>query len=228
MKKALYLGLHCVEESIDRLVTHYPIISIHPRPKSDPMIVSAFQNFEHYSDLIFTSKTALTLFFGYAPHFGIEPAQIGSKIITVVGKSTAAAAARHGLNAAYPPKDETAEGLAALLSQQDLSGAYFFWPHSALSRSILPAFFKARGIKFCDCIFYDTYPNRHLPPIDLNQFDEIIFTSPSTVDAFKELLGEIPMDKQITAIGPVTQAYLNTFIRARCPDYPARTLPNCS
>lgn len=208
MKKILYLGLNLPYKPIEGEITHYPIISVVPRSADDPAIVAAFNNFQHYTDLVFTSKTGVTIFFEHAEHFGIDLATVGSKIISVVGEATAATVSGYGLNAASPPHDETAEGLAAMLSQQDLSSAHIFWPHSALSRQILPAFFKQHSIRFCECIFYDTLPNHHLPLINPHDFDEIIFTSPSTVDAYIELLGDIPPHKQVTAIGSVTADYL--------------------
>jgi uroporphyrinogen-III synthase len=42
-------------------------------------------------------------------------------------------------------------------------------------------------------------------------FDEIVFTSPSTVAAFKEIFGALPRGKKLVAIGPITEEALDLF-----------------
>jgi uroporphyrinogen-III synthase len=58
---------------------------------------------------------------------------------------------------------------------------------------------------------YETVAQRVEPVPDLRLFDEIVFTSPSTVDAFFEIFGHIPSGKKIVAIGPVTADRLAGF-----------------
>ncbi|MBA2728377.1 MAG: uroporphyrinogen-III synthase, partial [Parachlamydiaceae bacterium] len=166
--------------------------------------------FDAYTHLVITSKTAISLLFEFAENYGIAKKTILDKKVIVVGKATAAAAAEYGLSATFPVADETAEGMVTILKGQNLQAAYLFWPHSVLSRSILPEFFQNEGLRYCDAVLYDTIPNCkiHYPQLDLNVIDEIVFTSPSTVDAFCQILGPIPWHKQITSIGPITAAYL--------------------
>ena len=45
--------------------------------------------------------------------------------------------------------------------------------------------------------------------INLLEFDEIFFTSPSTVDGFLNIFGAFPKNgPRLVSIGPITKAYL--------------------
>lgn len=212
MKKILYLGLSLPRGPLEGEIIHWPIIKIVPRSINDPDIQNAFQNFDAYTHLVITSKTTIPLLFEFAKGFGIAERAVQAKYVFAVGKATAATAISHGISATFPVTDETAEGLVAAIKNYDLHNAYLFWPHSALSRSILPDFFNKEKIKYSSAIFYDTIPNREICTLpDLTLIDEIVFTSPSTVDAYCQILGPIPWHKQITPIGPVTAAHLSNL-----------------
>jgi uroporphyrinogen-III synthase len=101
-------------------------------------------------------------------------------------------------------ENETAEGVVELLEKHDFSGAYFLWPHSLLSRPLLSDYLASRKIPCDACVFYETHTRRPASLPDLSLYDEIVFTSPSTVDAFVALYGALPTDKLLTPIGPVT------------------------
>jgi uroporphyrinogen-III synthase len=209
VKKILYLGLTLPYIPLIGEIVHCPIIKIVSRSASDPAIQNAFQNFDAYTHLVITSKTTIPLLFEFAKSFGITESTLQAKKVFAVGRATAASAISCGMSAIYPIADETAEGLVAAIKNKDMHDAYFFWPHSALSRSILPDFFNIEKIKYTGTIFYDTIPNCEIFPLpDLTDIDEIVFTSPSTVDAYCQILGPIPWDKQITPIGPITTAHL--------------------
>ncbi len=208
MKKILYLGLTPPYKALDGDVFHYPIIRINARSFQDAFIKEAFADFGLYTHFSITSKTSIPLLFHYAQYFGFDDQVIRQKKVIAVGKATAAAAIKNGLQVACVADEETAEGMVAMLKNKNLNQAYLFWPHSALSRRILPDFFKSQSMKFRECIFYDTHPNFDSFPshLKIEEYDEIVFTSPSTVDAYLAIIGSIPWHKQITPIGPVTAA----------------------
>ena len=58
------------------------------------------------------------------------------------------------------------------------------------------------------CPIYDTRTVQPKVVPDLTKVDEIVFTSPSTVKAFLDVFSEIPQDKKLTTIGPVTEQAL--------------------
>lgn len=203
MKRVLYLGLEVPDEwAKAHDVTHLPLIRVVPRSKSDPSIQEALEDLNDCTHVLFTSKTAVDIFFDYATENlnGISFAAVGAK--------TAARIESRGYTPSIIAKNETAEGLVAALSEHHLSDAYIFWPHSALSRPILKDWMDQQKIRNRTTIFYDTEPC--FPPIlpNLEAFDEIVFTSPSTVDAYILHFKLLPKDNIINCIGPITLQYL--------------------
>lgn len=208
----LYLGLQVPEELTNERVTHCPLIQIIPRSLNDPFVQSAMLAFSDYTHLLFTSKSSVTLFFEYASHFDISMESIQSKTIIVVGQKTASKLQDFGVIPQAIAEEETAEGVTKLLQEMSLEQANFFWPHSARSRSIISNWLTTNGIRHCSCIFYDTIYIKPEALPDLNSFEEIMFTSPSTVDAFIACYGRLPTNKKLSCKGPVTEAYLRCQI----------------
>lgn len=212
MSAILYLGLELPDHLKSEHVIHYPIIRIVPRPREDQEIRRAFAEFDLYTHIIFTSKAAAGIFFSYAADFGISMDAMGQKKLIAVGQSTAGKIRLCGANAAYVASHETAEGIIEILERLDLSTAHFLWPRSALSRPLLKEWMQAREIMYCDCIFYDTLKHTPDPLPNLTLCREIIFTSPSTVDAFMATFGSLPENVTLSCIGPITQQRLKAVL----------------
>lgn len=212
-KKALYLGLDPSRYKDQGNIYHLPMIEIVARSINSHEIREAFEGLPFYTHIIFTSRNAARIF--VETQNTLMKRDINKNYITIaVGKATASLLIKMGLAPQLTAKNETAEGIIQVLSQLDLSNAFCFWPHSAISRPVITDFFLKQKIRFTDCALYDTLPRRHENLPDLNDFKEIIFTSPSTVDAFLQFFPGIPEDIKITSIGPVTEKYLST-IKAR-------------
>jgi uroporphyrinogen-III synthase len=203
-KKVLYVGLNPPSVIVDQ-VEHCPLIHIVPRSIDNLLIQNSFQDIEEYTHVVFTSKNGVRIFFKYLDQLNIK---IGHQHFIAIGKATAQAIEQCGQTVLLTSNDEHAEGLIAAIDKLSFANSYFFWPHSAGSRQVIPNYFKLRNIRFRECVFYETqsFIPSSLP--DLKKFQEIVFTSPSTVDAFIEAFGEIPWGKKITPIGPVTEAHL--------------------
>lgn len=193
MKKRLYLGLECALDLSDWL--HFPVIKIVPRE------IHTALKLESYTHLIFTSKTAVKIL--------NEKTRIPKECTIIsVGSKTSAALESLNIICHYTAKEETAEGIVDLLETMDLKKAHVFWPHSALSRSLLTDYFEKKDILCTDCVLYDTVLHNPGPLPNLQNIEEILFTSPSTVDNFLILCPKIPPHIKLTAIGPVTRQHL--------------------
>ncbi len=209
MQQTLYLGLEPSRDPSFQGV-HFPIITIKPFPIESPDIQDTLTDLEHFTLLIFTSKIAVQLFHHLLEISNRSIHSLSTSIkIVAVGKVTATYLDKFGFSHVSTAKEETAEGVVELLSQLNLDNPYILWPHSALSRPVLPEFFESRGWRYKECILYDTVTSQANPLPDLSQFHTIVFTSPSTVDAFLVRYGAIPLEKQLVALGPITQERLD-------------------
>ncbi len=153
----------------------------------------------------------------YLEILGFTHESWANKIIAVVGKATAQHLHSHGLIPQIIAKEETAEGLIAELEtlSYDFKEADVFWPHSKLSRPLLKEYFIHRQMTFTECPLYETLPLRPCPLPKLEEFDEIVFTSPSTIDAFLTFYDRLPKNKNLVSIGPITEHYLKQLLKTK-------------
>ena len=203
MRRVLYLGIEVPQRFEAPGLIHYPIIKIVPRPMDTRLL----RDFFFVTHLIFTSKPAVQVFSNYG-------LQVQEKQIIAVGTATASRLAECGMSVAVIAKEETAEGVVAELDKLSLRDAFVLWPHSALARPVISDYLVKRGVKHLELPIYDTLPNLELPLPKLNEIDEIVFTSPSTIDVFLMAYGTIPTNKIFTCIGPVTEKHLSEVAKA--------------
>ncbi len=202
MKTILYLGTDPISyEAQGRCqghLIHYPIIKIVPRPAGT---ITAYDDLDAYTHIIFTSKNAVKVFFQHHPACDF----LREKQLIAIGTVTAAHLAMQGFPPQHIAEQETQEGVIALLKQLDLKDAYFFLPRSSQARPLLVQFFEERKLRYSACDLYDTVTQKLEVEPHWDQIDEIVFTSPTTVKAFLEIFGTFPEGKTLTAIGPVTE-----------------------
>jgi uroporphyrinogen-III synthase len=207
-KRILYLGLDPSHYVANGEVIHWPIIQIVPRPLTEPSVHDSLSNFTHYSHLIVTSKSTVAILQDYLPRLGIDRQIWAAKATLAVGQVTAKHLQACGITPLKVAQEETAEGIIHELQQLPLQQAHVFWPHSSQARSIIKDFLMTQKIRHTTCILYDPKPcvPETIPCLD--NVDEIVFTSPSTVEAFLAIFGTLPSHIPLSAIGPITARFL--------------------
>lgn len=192
MPHALYLGPeYPLKAFSDRRITHVPLIETVFRECD-------LTNWNHFTHLILTSKTAVRALVSSLRKARISPHTLADKQVITVGKATAELVRAFGSDPLVA-QEETAEGVAALIKPEP--HAHFFWPHSALSRPVVENALK--NACYTSCILYDTRPLQAALP-DLTDFQEILFSSPSTVAAFFSIYPSPPPHLKFTPIGRIT------------------------
>jgi uroporphyrinogen-III synthase len=185
----LYLGL---DPSNYPGAVHYPVIDTLP---------AAFdlspKEYETYTHLIFTSKSAVAYW-----HRSLD-----GKIVIAIGPSTKKILQERGVTPLVAPF-ATQEGIIELLEGLDLKRGRILFPRSRLARSVLDEYLHREKIFFRTIDLYDTIFIRNEPVPDLSEFQEIVFTSPSTVEGFLRIYKKIPSEMKLTPIGPITQKRL--------------------
>lgn len=191
--RILYLGTDPSRYIHTGELIHYPVIQTKRCATLDPQVFQC-------THLLFTSPNAVRHFFELA-----SPMQA---IYLAIGSSTASSLHKLGIQPLIAPFS-TQEGMIALLDTLDLQNAFLGWPRSSRARTVLAKYLSRRGISYFDFDLYETMFQKPEPVPDLLSFDEIVFTSPSTVDAFFEIFGTIPWEKKIVSLGPITEDKLN-------------------
>ncbi|MCH9627217.1 MAG: hypothetical protein S4CHLAM2_08520 [Chlamydiales bacterium] len=205
-KPILYFGLDPSRYDSTQLITHLPLIRTQPFPYEQIASALAFP----HTHVLFTSRQAVEYFFGYT--------EKRDKIYISVGKATAARLLDYGVQATWVAKEECGEGVMTLLEEIDCGP--ILYPRSAGARPLLPAYVAKKGHAFP---LYETVCNEVELP-NLESFDRLVFTSPSTVAAFQKLCKSLPPRDQCEAIGPITQNALNKLFTSTML---AKTSLNC-
>ncbi len=186
MKSILYLG---IDPPVG--VFHYPVIRTQKIESSDLQKALKLP----YSYIIFTSKNSVRYW----------PLSLLGKKAIVIGEATAELAKKRGAECLLA-KNPTQEGVIEKLNTLDLQKAFLLYPHSKLARPNLSQYLK--NFPHFSFALYDTIYQKPEPIPDLTYFHEIVFTSPSTVYAFKCIFAKIPKSITLTAIGPITKRVL--------------------
>lgn len=177
-----------------------------------------------YDWVFFTSKNGVDCFMKQAESKEI----LSSARIATVGPKTAQAVERYPFSVDFIPSTYNAEVMAAeFLRTYSEEGSVLFVRGKIASTILLDAFTKA-GRTF-DCLeVYDTVTNEAIKPVlqtilQEKSIDYLTFTSPSTVNAFVQLVDEFHLYKHIpvVCIGTTTekQARNHGFLQTIIPEH---------
>ena len=206
---------------------HTPLIRIADPADWAPMD-AALDRLADYSIVALTSRYAVTALIRRLLARGGDARRLAHAQLAVVGAATAAALRSHGLVADLVAQPESGAGLlAALRAAAPLEGVRVLLPRSQLADAVLPEGLCAAGAEVTTVIGYRTLPETAPVQVDLAACDAVVFTSPSTVEAFRQLYGsEVPDQVQLWCRGPRTRAAAQAaFGRGAAPPRDATPRP---
>lgn len=209
-KQVLFVGLNPIYYKTEGKLSHFPLIKTNPRASSDPQVKASLAAFSTYTHVIISSKTCAKILNDYVSH-----QEWSQKRTIAIGTLTASCLQSLGINPVLVIEEKTNEDLINTLKNEDLRDAFVYWPHADVTETLIANFLYFQNIPYADCILYDT---EVLHPIDLpnlNSFNEIVFTTPTTIDAFVKNYGCLPDDKVLTSISHATEKHLET-VRETC------------
>lgn len=209
MKRTLYLGTDPSMCTAKGHIIHYPVIQIVPRTIKDEQISQMLAQFDAFTFVILTSKNAVKILSSLMKQ---AEKNLHRKTICAIGRITALYLEKCGVKVDLLAAEETQEGLIDLLQPRDLQQEYILYPKSSRARPLFRQFLEQHQVRHFACDLYDTIPQKPVPSPDLDTIDEIIFTSPSTVETFFEIYPSIPSHITLTPIGPVTESALRILL----------------
>jgi uroporphyrinogen-III synthase len=181
-------------------VSAIPLVAIEAAPFRMP------DDGEEFDWLFFTSKNAVRAFFGKLP--GGSP--LRRLPIAVVGPATAKALSSYGVEASFVSPRFDAEGAAqAFIKAYAAPGLRILWPCGNLAHQDLVEILAGAGAQVMPLAVYQTALCRALSeserlllqaPADL-----LVFTSPSAVSAYRQLIPEQDIMPAIACLGPKTR-----------------------
>jgi len=189
-------------------IIHHPMIQISKAPLEGKTITQIVDHLDKYHMFLFTSRFAVKYFFELLEEHKYPLKDLKVQDFVVIGKSTAKALREYGFEPVLTANIETSRGmLESLQENYDLKGKSIFFPRSSLPNPYLTQELTELGAKVDTVSIYQNSkpPKRPLPN---GEIQNILFTSPSTVENFLEDYGQIPKDWRVLSKGTPTAKYL--------------------
>ena len=186
---------------------------------------AALSQLNSYSWIIFTSSCAALFFARRMRACGRAEELSRLRNICAVGPATAATLKECGVEVSLTPREFVAEGVLRALADrhgglQGLAGTRILFPRAKEARDLLPRELAAAGVEVEIVPCYETVPGKVDPEvlriIRTHTPDLLVFTSPSTVRNFVNILGDqegtrLLREAVVSALGPITARTVESF-----------------
>ncbi|MEM5947428.1 hydroxymethylbilane synthase [Spirochaetia bacterium 38H-sp] len=186
-------------------VVHIPCINLKKIESSE--VNKAYEKLKSYDTIIFTSKHAVCFFMEGLLERGKDSRALYDKKIIAIGKVTEKELLKYALLSDFIPDKDSAEGLLLMAKTKKWKGKNILIPSSTLSYPTLRDGLLNLGNIVDAPAFYDNvkspYPEGLL--LNVEDFDMLVFTSPSCVYRFIERFKAIPPGKDILTPGETTR-----------------------
>ena len=206
----LYTGTVC-DADPRRPAVHTPLITLRKSPPDVLRSITA-DAVSAYHWIVFTSRYGVRFFFELLDEIAFDVRSLGGVKIAAVGEVTAGELKKHHLTADIVSATESAEGLIDCFRDRAIANCRILLPRSDRALQILPDALRALGNEVTDVPVYTNTVNASAERLDLSGFNKILFGSPSGVEAFIRLYGELPEGIPLIAKGKTTETKLKSYI----------------
>ncbi|MDR0510258.1 MAG: uroporphyrinogen-III C-methyltransferase [Rikenellaceae bacterium] len=179
-------------------VIHTPLIKIEP---VDP--APRLERLDDFEWIVFTSRHGVACFFDAMAASRLDVRRLRAKIASV-GPTTTAALAALRLYPDMEPAEHSAAGIVKWFEEQNITGRNILLARSAGGLPQLPCELERLGNNVTDMALYRTVPHPSPRKVATEEWDTVVFASPSGVEAFRKLYGEMPENKRIIVTGKTT------------------------
>lgn len=164
-------------------VLELPLIETKPLPISE-QFSKALSEIKSYRYIVFTSTTAVELFFKILLERKTDVRELSLVKFAVVGVATKNAVEHHGVLVDLIPEQFNGDALGKLLVEKIKSGEQILLLRAKSASPQLPQILAENGVAFSDIAVYETTCKKL--KLDLQESDIVAFTSSSAVRAFAQ------------------------------------------
>jgi uroporphyrinogen III methyltransferase/synthase len=211
--KTLITGTSCETYATGTDIVHTPLIKIDPIP-DNRRLQAAICELSAFDWIIFTSRYGVRYFFDALREWKTDIRALANTRFASVGKTTTAELNNYQIYPDFEPETEAAEAIVAWFREQGPRGQRILLPRSDIGLKYLSEELEKLGNRITDIPVYRNTPNVEAEKADLSAFRKILFSSPSGIDAFMQLYGELPTGIQLVAKGKTTEDKLKENIHA--------------
>lgn len=180
----------------------------------------------HISYILFTSQYAVKGFMRVIEYTYYQTYPNKDLKVISIGKTTTEALHKAGFKDVIQVDEDNRYGVIEwfkkerpkFLEQHPIEIEYgeeipaVLYPCSSLSPDDIPEALFALRYNVTKWTVYNNELPKNPRRVNLNHFKRIVFTSPSTIDNFIKLYGELPENTEFITRGPITQAHLEEVL----------------
>ena len=203
-KRILFTGLSGERFFLKGTYFHLPLIRIEPLEDYSGLDYY-IRNIKVFNWIVFSSRFGVEYFFKRLKKLGLDARILNNIKIAAIGNCTSERLLDFTISADLVPKEESSKDLINEFRKLDIKGKNIFLPRSDISDKGLEKEFEKLGAVVTSSFAYRNVMAEDLPDLDLNNFDEIMFTSPSGIRSFINRYGKTPEKVKITCIGDTTK-----------------------
>lgn len=183
---------------------HTPLISV--KKSTNNIINKLLQDgLKTYDWIIFTSRYGVRFFFETLDELNFDIRALGDVKIASVGETTTTELKKCRIYPTIESLTESAEGLVNFFNENKIVDQKILLPRSDKGLKFLSEQLTKLNNEVTDLSIYENCVNENAEKVELSDFQKIIFSSPSGVDAFKLLYGNLPEGVQLVAKGKTTE-----------------------
>lgn len=199
--RTLYTGTICNNPTY----IHTPLIEIQSLSDYSYIKSHLLQPFEY---LLFTSRYTVQYTFKIVRELKID---ISSATIVSIGKTTTEALLQEGVSDLQQVAQDDSYGVIDWFAKQPKG--IVVYPRSAIAFPIIFDGLQTLGFTVHAVPVYTTICPSNPRKVNLDTIQKIVFTSPSTIDNFIKVYGELPKDKEFITRGSITKSYLESKLQ---------------
>ena len=131
--------------------------------------------------------------------------------IASIGKVTSAQLKKYGVTPDIQAIEESSEGLKKLFRDKNITSSNILIPRSNLAINFLPEALEELRNTVKKLVVYKNQLPMISKKVEVENFDQVIFTSPSGVDNFIKVYGKLPVKPEIVTRGKETQKRVQSY-----------------
>lgn len=203
-QKTLVTGTTSDRSSNNENIIHTPLITI--EKSKDINLSEVLKSSINSSQwIVFSSRYGVRYFFEILKEIQFDIRFLNNIKIASVGKVTSSTLAEYNIYPYIESDTQSAEGIIKYFTEKEITNNKILLPRSDKGLKFLSDQLEQLGNEITDIPIYTNSINQDALKADLDQFQKITFSSPSGVDAFKKIYGELPEGIQLVAKGKTTE-----------------------
>lgn len=199
-------------EHLGRLI-HTPLIEITGCANNE-QLCKEIKGAQQYDFLLFTSRFAVRYFFNALKELRLDSRHLAGIRIVSIGKTTSGELSKQGIVPDLEAEEDDSYGVVKLFGGiENPEGKNVLIPRSDIALDIIPDGLRSLKMIVKTVTAYCNRFPAEAEKVDLSTIDTIVFSSPSCIENFVRLYGQIPEGKTCITKGRVTQEKYTKYIQ---------------